>query len=99
MENVTLIITIVFLAIITEYLTDMIKHLIPYETDYPFPLIIAMVVGIGLSVLTGADFLSAVGFTPKHDLIAQIITGLVVSGGSTAIHELTAKLRASREDI
>ena len=35
-----------------EYLTDMIKHLIPYETDYPFPLIIAMVVGIGLSILT-----------------------------------------------
>jgi len=92
------LILIILLSVIVEYLVNVIKPLIP-ETDYPIPLVISLVIGIALAVVVKADILTAVGFSPSYLIISYIVTGLIVSGGSTAVHELIAKLRASREDL
>ena len=92
------LILIILLSVIVEYLVNVIKPLIP-EADYPIPLVISLVIGIALAVVVKADILTAVGFNPEYLIISYIVTGLIVSGGSTAVHELVAKLRASRQDI
>ncbi len=92
------IVMIILLAIIVEYIVNLIKPLMP-ETNYPVPLVISLVIGIALAVVVKADILTAVGFNPEYLIISYIVTGLIVSGGSTAVHELIAKLRASREDL
>ena len=99
MNNIALIVTILMLATIVEYLVNVIKPLLDFNVEYPLPRVYALVVGVGLSLLVGADFFVAVGFESVNPIAAQIITGVMISGGSTAIHELIAKLRASREDI
>ena len=92
------LILIILLSVIVEYLVNVIKPLVP-ESDYPIPLVISLVIGIVLAVVVKADILTAVGFSPSYLIISYIVTGLIVSGGSTAVHELIAKLRASREDL
>ena len=95
------IIYIIFLAVIVEYLTNILKQFIPdsLETEFPIPLLISLVLGITLGLFVRVDVLSALGFEPVNQTVSYITTGLIASGGSTAVHELIAKLRASREDL
>lgn len=99
MNNISLVLTVILLAILTEYLVNLIKPLFTYKGAYPVPILIAMVIGVGLSLLTKADILTALDLEPINNIASYIVTGLVVSGGSSAIHELLAKLRGSRNDI
>ena len=92
------IVMIILLAIIVEYIVNLIKPLMP-ESEYPVPLILSLVIGVCLGLLVRVDILSAVGFEPVSLTVSYVITGLIASGGSTAVHELISKLRASRQDI
>lgn len=92
------IVSVLMLAILVEYIVKIVKPCLP-DTRYPLPLIAAMVIGIGLAVLVHADVLSVLGFEPSNRLIAEIVTGFIIAGGSSGLHELIAKLRASRDDI
>ena len=92
------IVMIILLSVIVEYIVNLIKPLIP-ETNYPVPLIISLIVGMGLGLLVRVDILTAIGFEPVNLTVSYVITGLIASGGSTAVHELIAKLRASRDDL
>ena len=92
------IILIIMLAILVEYIVNIIKPLIP-EVNYPIPLIISLVVGVGLALIVQVDILLALGYEPINGVAGCIVTGLIVSGGSAAVHELISKLRASRNDI
>ena len=69
------------------------------EYPVPMPLVLSMLIGICLGLLVKVDILSAIGFEPVNLTISYVITGLIASGGSTAVHELISKLRASRQDI
>ena len=91
-------VVIILLSVIVEYIVNLIKPLIP-KTNYPVPLIISLIVGVGLGLLVRVDILSAIGFEPINLTVSYVITGLIASGGSTAVHELISKLRASRQDI
>lgn len=92
------VILILMLAILVEYMTNIVKNLIP-ETIYPLPLLISLIIGVGLALTVKVDILQSLGFQPVYEVVGYITTGLIVSGGSTAVHELISKLRASREDI
>ena len=92
------IVMIILLSVIVEYIVNLLKPLMP-ESEYPVPLILSLVIGVCLGLLVRVDILSAVGFEPVSLTVSYVITGLIASGGSTAVHELIAKLRASREDL
>lgn len=40
----------------------------------------------------------SMGYSSQLPIIAKVITGLILSSGSTGVHELVAKLRESRVD-
>lgn len=42
--------------------------------------------------------MDGMGYSSQLPIIAKVITGLILSSGSTGVHELVAKLRESRVD-
>ena len=91
----TTIAAVLMLAVVCEYLTNIFKPIIP-KTEYPIALIISMAVGIVLTLLTKLDLLSALGFEVTLPVAGQVVTGFIISGGSSVVHELVAKLRSTR---
>lgn len=95
------VIMVVFLAIIVEYLTNIFKQFIPktLKTEFPIPLLISLILGIGLGLTVRIDILRSLGFEMSYPVVSYILTGLIASGGSAGVHEIIAKLRASRKDF
>lgn len=95
----TALITIVLLATLVQYLVDIIKNIVPITEVKGVKLapIYAALVGVAMACLTKTDILSVLGYESGIEAAGWIITGLIVSGGSSAVHELISKLRESRE--
>lgn len=87
----------VLLATLVQFLVDRIKTLIPYENIGKIALApwYSVIVGIGLAFVVQLDFLASLGLN-TISTIGYIVTGLVISAGSAAVHELISKLRESR---
>lgn len=98
MELTAALLAVILLATLVQYLVDIVKGIIPAESigSVKLPPIYAAIIGIALAVLTKTDILAALGYQIEYALAGWIITGLVVSGGSAAVHELISKLRESR---
>ena len=89
---------VVVLSILVQFLVDRIKAVVPVKTVGNLELapLYALALGIGLAFVTQVDIISSLGFNTVS-AVGYIVTGIVVSGGSSAVHELIAKLRESRE--
>lgn len=98
---VSLLIAVLALTILAQTVTDILKQLIPIEKIGPIPLpqLLALIVGVVVAVVTRTDILAAIGFSVHSELAGWIITGIVISGGASTVHELVAKLRESRSSI
>ena len=96
--ELTAIILVFLLATVVQYIVDIIKGAIPLTAIGQVKLapIYSLIVGVALAIIFQVDLMAAVGFATPYALAGWIITGLVVSGGSSAVHELIAKLRESR---
>ena len=93
------IIAILVMATLVQYLTDIVKTILPTKVlTFAKPPLIAALIGIALAVLFQVDLFAALGFGTQYALASWIFTGLILSSGSTAVHELIAKLRDSRGD-
>lgn len=94
-------VAILVLSLIVEYLVKILKPVIPVETiaNIPVGLIFAMVIGVTVTMVTDVNIFEILGFQLSNIMIGQILTGLIVSGGSGFVHELFEKLRNSRNDI
>jgi hypothetical protein len=79
--------TLAALAMMTEFLTEMIKDNIPYADRIPGKWI-AAALGILICVLTDKGLLTIVGGYSRVPYLDYFITGLIISRGSGVIHEL-----------
>ena len=88
---------ILLLAIITQFVVDRIKEIIPVEAIGTLKLapIYAAIVGLAIALSANIDLLAIFGFAASPPL-GQILAGLSISGGSTAVHEFISKIRESR---
>ena len=48
----------------------------------------ALALGVGLSLVSGANLFGALGLSMGHPIIGQIFTGVLVSRGSNWLHDL-----------
>jgi hypothetical protein len=92
------IILVFLLATLVQYIVDILKNAIPATAIGKVTLapIYSLIVGIALAIIFQVDIMAALGFATQYAIAGWIITGLIVSGGSSAVHELIAKLRESR---
>ena len=98
MDVFSTVIVFVILAMLVEFIVDVLKKVIPIKTLGPVevPPLLSVVIGIIVAWLVRADIFAALGFVPQHEVASWIITGIIISAGSKTVHELISKLRESR---
>ncbi len=98
--EISVIITVIMLAIVVQFVVDIIKGIIPILEIGTFKLspVYALIVGIILAIVYNVNIMAGLGFVGNAEIVGQIVTGLVVSGGSSFVHELFSKLRESRDN-
>lgn len=84
--------TIVVLAIIVEFTTEIVKSIFPVVRGQ-YSRIVAILLGMILCVITRSGLLETFKIQPV--VLPQIdyfITGLIISRGSNILHDLVSKL-------
>ena len=85
---------ILMLSAVMWYVIDRVK---PYWAEVSFGKYITMAVaalfGFALSFGYGLDIVYALGLVPEVGVIGQILTGLVLMGGSSAVSEIITKVK------
>lgn len=90
---------IVVFAILIQFLVDRIKEIVGDKVmNIVKAPIWAAAFGVLLALMFNIDFFALMGYSSQLTILAKIITGLILSSGSTGVHELVAKLRESRVD-
>jgi hypothetical protein len=86
--------TILVLAIIVEFTTEIVKNIAP-SIRGQYSRIIAVLIGMILCVTTRNGILSTFGIYILYPIIDYILTGLIISRGSNIVHDLISKLNMS----
>lgn len=94
------LLAIIIMATLIQFLTDVVKGILPNAVIrfVPVPLIAALI-GVALAVIFQIDLFLTLGFGTQYAMASWVFTGLILSSGSSAVHELLSKLRASRGDL
>lgn len=90
---------IVVFAILIQFLVDRVKELVGDKVmNIVKAPVWAVAFGALFALMFDIDFFALMGYSSQLPIIAKVITGLILSSGSTGVHELVAKLRESRVD-
>lgn len=90
---------IVVFAILIQFLVDRVKELVGDKVmNIVKAPVWAVAFGALFALMFDIDFFALMGYSSQLPIIAKVITGLILSSGSTEVHELVAKLRESRVD-
>ena len=97
MSVIESLIAIIMMAILVQFVVDVLKGILGEWVLQWLPVkLLAAIVGITIALMFQLDIFAMLGFVTPYVIIAYIITGLIISAGSEAVHELIAKLRESR---
>lgn len=95
-EN-TMTVILVF-AILIQFCVDRMKEILGEKImNMVTPSIWAVAFGIIFALMFDLDIFVLLGFTTSTPLLSRIITGLIMSSGSTGVHELIAAIRNTRK--
>jgi len=86
--------TIVVLAVIVEFTTEIVKSIFP-SVRSRYSRIIAVLLGMILCVSTQNGLLGIFGITSPIPLLDYLLTGIIISRGSNIFHDLVTKLKLS----
>lgn len=93
-----MILLILTFAALIQFLVDRVKELVGSKVmNVVKAPVWATVFGVLFALMFSIDFFEVFGYTSQMPVVAKVITGLILSAGSTGVHELIAKLRESRE--
>ena len=85
---------ILMLSAVMWYVIDRVK---PYWAELTYGKYITMAVsavfGFALSFGYGLDIVYALDLVPEVGVLGQILTGMVLMGGSSAVSEIIAKVK------
>lgn len=91
--------TILALAVITQFTTERLKSPIPDKyTKRAVPLL-ALLLSCILTCACSVGVLTTIGVSISIPAIDYLLTGVLVSGGSTAINELIKVLNGLKEGL
>ena len=97
------LVMVIIVSIICQYTVEQIKKLFRYHKGRYFKNIInlkiltSIVCSLLMTCAYNIDMLALLGLTTDVPLIGQIITAIIVSAGSTTVHELVGKINEERK--
>lgn len=83
---------LIILAILVEITTNIIKGAIP-QVKGPGSQIIALFIGITLAYATGLGILGQMNIPVRFGWVDNLLTGIIISRGSNAFHDLSQLVR------
>jgi hypothetical protein len=86
--------TILLLALVVEFATEIIKGL--FKVRKGLGKALAILLGMILCVSTQTGLLQVFGLETFYPLIDYLVTGLIISRGSNIIHDLFSRLSAGK---
>ncbi len=93
--------TIFLLAVIVEVVTNAIKAAFPFVKggeEKNGSRITAAVVGIILCITTRVGILKNLNIDISLEILDQIITGIIISRGANAVHDLASTLQKKKSN-
>lgn len=98
------LILVIITAIVVQAVVQQIKNLVKFHKGKWFKNIInlkvlaSMIASFLVCLAYNVDLLALLGFTSAIPYVGAIITAIVVSGGSTLIHEIISQIREAKGD-
>lgn len=89
--------TIVLLALVVEFATEIIKSVFSIKKGLSKAL--AILLGMLLCVSTQTGLLHVFGLETFYPLIDYLVTGLIISRGSNIIHDLFSRLSERKTNM
>lgn len=101
MANLSNAVTIIVVfAVLIQFLVDRVKEIVGDKVmNIVKAPVWAVAFGVLFALMFNIDFFALIGYSTQLSIVAKIITGLILSSGSTGVHELIAKLRENRTEI
>jgi type IV secretory pathway VirB2 component (pilin) len=87
--------TIVVLAIIVEFSTEIFKSIFP-SVRGQFSKAVAVLLGVILCVSTRSGILASFNIYPYFPQIDYFLTGIIISRGSNIIHDMVSRLELTK---
>lgn len=90
---------IIVFAILIQFCVDRVKEIAGEKVmGYVKAPVWALAFGIVFALVFKIDLFQLMGYPADIPIVAKIFTGLILSSGSTGVHELIAKIRDSRTE-
>jgi hypothetical protein len=95
---------IVIVAILTEAIWENLKRIFP-QTEFIekyweyIGKLGALIVGIGVALLTGVNIFSLLEIPIKSELVDVVLTGMLLGRGSNYIHDLLSRLQPKDKNL
>lgn len=96
------LILVIITAIVVQAVVQQIKNLVKFHKGKWFKniinlkVVVSMIASFLVCLAYNVDLLALLGFTSVVPYIGSVITAIVVSGGSTLIHELISQIKDAR---
>lgn len=90
---------IIVFAILIQFCVDRVKEIAGEKVmRYVKAPVWALAFGIVFALVFKIDLFQLMGYPADIPIVAKVFTGLILSSGSTGVHELIAKIRDSRTE-
>ena len=94
------IVMLLAMAAIVQFLVDRIKAVLPERVQkYVTPPAISICLSVLLAFMFELNMFSAAGWFTQYRYLAQLLTAIAISAGADPLHNMFAKIRATRLDI
>lgn len=90
---------VLFCAIVNEYVINILKDALPILERGTFAKITAIVLGIGEALVFGADIGSVFGYEAVVPYFGNVLTGVLIAGGSAVVFDLWKKFIKARAEV
>ena len=89
---------LLILGILVQASTEIIKKAIPISDDLKSKVVplIALAIGLIVSISCQVDILTMAGITNVYPIVSYILTGIIASGGATAVNEIIKAISETR---
>lgn len=97
-KTVSLLFLLLVFAVLIQFLVNRVKTILGKDIiKYLPPDVIAAILGIMFSVVFKIDIFVYLELETSIPLIGYIVSGLIISAGAPAIHELLSSVREQRK--
>lgn len=102
--NVSNTVSVVFMllvfAVLIQFITNRLKAILGTQVMKYLPAdVLAALLGILFAVMFDVDVFAYFGLDTKIPVVGCLISGLIISAGAPAIHELLANIREQRKNL